>query len=114
MSRNRSQKLRELNHFREQGDGGGGEFRAGHKECLFARQSRNARNGEFSHTAFAVYLDQAGGRKVFRLYRLSSKLDPRQVMCSINWWTVGAKERDLCAANSVRRSIEQTKRCRHA
>jgi hypothetical protein len=113
MSRNSVQKLRDSYHFREEAGGGGG-MRGGHRECLCARQSCNARNGEFSNTACAVYLDQAERRKIFQVYRLSSKLDPRQVICSINRGTVGFRERDLCAPNSVRRSIEQTKRCRHA
>jgi hypothetical protein len=98
----------------EEGVSGGGGMRGGRRECLCARQSCNTRDGKFSNTACAVYVDQAGGRKVFQVYRLSSKLDPRQVICSINWSTVGFKERDLCAAKSVRRSIEQSKRGRHA
>src|ERR1700722_2021884 len=106
MRRNSFQKLREL--------GGGGGMRGGSRECLCARQSCNTRNGKFSHTACAANLDQAGGRKVFRLYRLSSKLEPRWAIGSINRWTVGFKERDLCAAKSVRRCIEQSKRGRHA
>jgi hypothetical protein len=113
MKSNSPQKLQKLYLFRVEGGGGGG-MRGGRKECLCARQSRNTRNGEFRNTSCAAYLDQAEGRKVFRLYRLSSKLLPRRLIGSVNRWTVGSKRRDLCAAKSLRRSIDQTKRCRHA
>jgi hypothetical protein len=114
MSRNRSQTLRELHHFWEEGGGGGSGMRAGRRECLCARQSRNTRNGEFRNTACALYLNQMEGRKNFHLCRLNSKLPPRWVIGSVNRRTVGSKGRDLCAAKSLRRSIDQTKWCRHA
>ena len=106
MSRNSSQKLRDLNHFREEGGGGGDGIRGGRRECLCARQTRNTRNGEFSNTACAVYLNQAEGKKNYHTCGLSSKLDPRRLKGAKNQWVASLKARNACAVNPLRQSIQ--------
>lgn len=111
---NGSQKLWELVLFREEGRGCGRAMRGGRMECARAWQSRSSRDGAVSNAACAAYVNQVEVRKNFRYCRLSSKLEPRQVIGSINRWIARFEGRDSCAVTLVRRSIEHATGCRHA
>jgi hypothetical protein len=113
MKRQISQRLRDLYQFREEGGDDGG-MRTDRRKCPCAWQSGNTHNSAFNTAYCAMYLNPLEDRKTFRGSRLSSKLEARRVTGSVNLCTVGSKERNSCSAKSVRQSIDQTKRCRHA
>jgi hypothetical protein len=107
MKRNSSQKFRELSLFREGETVAMARFEGGRRKCPCTQHSR-------SHRDRALSLNQAEGRKFFHVRVLRSNIYHQPLIDGMNRWTISSKKRNSCAAKSVRRTIEMTKRCWHA